>query len=138
MRALFERLRVAAFAFVCVLASAAALGEPALADVYPIHGHVLTVIAPDSAIVAIDAVPGNYGGQTRRFRIIGKPVKAGDDIDAYLDTNEQTLAEIAGARNTEGVSQASIVLDASVFVLGVLILGGILVYIGKRIFTEPS
>jgi hypothetical protein len=35
-----------------------------------------------------------------------------------------------------GVSTQSIVLDSIVFVLGVAILGGLLVYIGKRIFTE--
>jgi hypothetical protein len=132
MRALIASV-IACIAALCFIGV-----QPASADIYPIHGHVLTVIAPDSAIVAIDGVPGNYGAQTRRFRIIGKAVKAGDDIDAYLDSNAQTLTEIAGARNTEGVTQSSIILDAAVFVLGVLILGGILVYIGKRIFTEPS
>ena len=125
-------------AIIVSLTLTACVATAVLADIYPIHGHVLTVIAPDSAIVAIDGVPGNYGAQTRKFRIIGKPVKAGDDIDAYLDSTEQTLTEIAGARNTEGVTQASIILDAAVFVFGVLILGGILVYIGKRIFSEPS
>ena len=46
--------------------------------------------------------------------------------------------EMAHARNTEGQSQGQIVLDAVVFILGILILGGILAYIGKRIFTEKS
>jgi hypothetical protein len=35
-----------------------------------------------------------------------------------------------------GVSTQSIILDSIVFVLGVAILGGLLVYIGKRIFTQ--
>jgi hypothetical protein len=35
-----------------------------------------------------------------------------------------------------GISPQGIVLDAVVFVLGVLILGGLLVYIGKRIFID--
>jgi len=43
-----------------------------------------------------------------------------------------------GGRNTEGVSQQSIILDAAVFVLGFLILGGILVYIGIRIFSAKD
>jgi len=34
-----------------------------------------------------------------------------------------------------GISPQGIILDAVVFILGVLILGGLLVYIGKRIFT---
>jgi hypothetical protein len=35
-----------------------------------------------------------------------------------------------------GLSAQSIILDAVVFILGVLILGGLLVYIGKRIFRD--
>ena len=46
--------------------------------------------------------------------------------------------EFSHARLTECVSQSQITLDAAVFVLGVLILGGILVYIGKRIFSEKG
>ena len=34
-----------------------------------------------------------------------------------------------------GISPQGIILDAVVFILGVLILGGLLVYIGKRIFA---
>jgi hypothetical protein len=41
-------------------------------------------------------------------------------------------------RLTEGVSQQSIALDAAVFVLGFLILGGILVWIGRKIFTAKD
>lgn len=36
------------------------------------------------------------------------------------------------------LTEQQIILDAVVFILGVLILGGILVYIGKRIFTDPD
>jgi hypothetical protein len=39
---------------------------------------------------------------------------------------------------TGGLTPQQIILDAVVFVLGVLILGGLLVYIGKRIFTDPD
>ena len=39
---------------------------------------------------------------------------------------------------TGGLSQQSIILDAIVFILGVLILGGLLVYIGKRIFIDEK
>jgi hypothetical protein len=39
---------------------------------------------------------------------------------------------------TNGPSPQALVLDAVVFVLGVVILGGLLVYIGKRIFTDPK
>jgi len=54
------------------------------------------------------------------------------------DGSATAFPEMAHAHNTEGVSQSQIMLDAAVFVLGFLILGGILVYIGKRIFTEKS
>jgi copper(I)-binding protein len=60
-----------------------------------------------------------------------------DPLAASGSTTQTILSGPAG-RDTEGVSQSSIILDAGVFVLGLLILGGILVYIGKRIFTEPS
>ena len=35
-----------------------------------------------------------------------------------------------------GVSTQSVVLDSIVFVIGVLVLGGLLVWIGKRIFID--
>jgi hypothetical protein len=37
-----------------------------------------------------------------------------------------------------GLSPQVIVLDAVVFVLGVLILGGLLVWIGKRVFIDEK
>jgi hypothetical protein len=37
-----------------------------------------------------------------------------------------------------GISPQGIILDAVVFILGVLILGGLLVYIGKRIFAAEK
>ena len=37
-----------------------------------------------------------------------------------------------------GVSTQVIVLDSIVFVLGVLILGGLLVWIGKRVFIDEK
>jgi hypothetical protein len=39
---------------------------------------------------------------------------------------------------TGGLTEQQIVLDAVVFILGVLILGGLLAYIGKRIFTDAD
>lgn len=57
---------------------------------------------------------------------------------AVADATPSVAPEFAHARLTEGVSQSQIVLDAAVFVLGFLILGGILVYIGKRIFTAKD
>jgi hypothetical protein len=39
---------------------------------------------------------------------------------------------------TGGISQQNLIIDAVVFILGVLILGGLLVIIGKRIFTEKD
>ena len=35
-----------------------------------------------------------------------------------------------------GLTEQQIILDAVVFILGVLILGGLLVFIGKRIFVD--
>ena len=35
-----------------------------------------------------------------------------------------------------GLSTQAVILDSVVFVLGVVILGGLLFYIGKRIFTD--
>jgi copper(I)-binding protein len=54
------------------------------------------------------------------------------------DAAASVSPEFSHARLTEGVSQSQIALDAAVFVLGFLILGGILVYIGKRIFTAKD
>jgi hypothetical protein len=39
---------------------------------------------------------------------------------------------------TGGLTQQQIILDAVVFIVGVLVLGGALVYIGKRIFTDAD
>jgi hypothetical protein len=39
---------------------------------------------------------------------------------------------------TGGISQQNLIIDAVVFILGVVILGGLLVIIGKRIFTEKD
>jgi hypothetical protein len=52
------------------------------------------------------------------------------------DITSQLTAPEAPA--TGGISQQNLIIDAIVFVLGVLILGGLLVIIGKRIFTEKD
>jgi hypothetical protein len=39
---------------------------------------------------------------------------------------------------TGGISQQNLIIDAIVFILGVIVLGGLLVIIGKRIFTEKD
>lgn len=71
---------------------------------------------------------------------LGATVAVRDALDApgAGASTTQTISSGPAGRDTEGVSQQSIILDASVFVIGVLVLGGILVYIGKRIFTDPS
>ena len=37
-----------------------------------------------------------------------------------------------------GLTEQQIILDAAVFIIGVLVLGGLLAYIGKRIFTDAD
>jgi hypothetical protein len=36
------------------------------------------------------------------------------------------------------LTEQQIILDAAVFIIGVLVLGGLLAYIGKRIFTDAD
>ena len=49
------------------------------------------------------------------------------------DTAEKYLAP---EKPVGGVSTQSIILDSVVFLLGILVLGGLLVWIGKRIFVD--
>jgi hypothetical protein len=65
-------------------------------------------------------------------------VTVGQDVDGYLNVNTQTFTEIAAPRVTEGVSQASIILDAIVFIVGIAILGGLLVWITKRVIIDEK
>jgi hypothetical protein len=55
-------------------------------------------------------------------------------IRALADATTKMLAPEVPVNN--GLSTQAVVLDSVVFVLGVLILGGLLVVIGKRIFSE--
>jgi hypothetical protein len=57
-------------------------------------------------------------------------------LSILADTVSQLTAPEAPTKG--GLSQQSIILDAIVFILGVLILGGLLVYIGKRIFLDEK
>ncbi len=52
------------------------------------------------------------------------------------DITSQLTAPEAPAKG--GISQQNLIIDAIVFVLGVLILGGLLVIIGKRIFLDEK
>jgi hypothetical protein len=52
------------------------------------------------------------------------------------DVTSQLTAPEAPA--TGGVSQQNLIIDAIVFVLGVVILGGLLIIIGKRIFIDEK
>jgi hypothetical protein len=104
----------------------------------PVHGRILALPAPGTAVVAIDASVENGPAQTLKVKIVGAPVTVGQDVDGYLNVNTQTFTEIAAARVTEGVSQSSIILDAIVFVVGVAILGGLLVWITKRVIIDEK
>jgi|GEM_PF-6428661 hypothetical protein len=55
---------------------------------------------------------------------------------ALADATPRLTAPEAPA--TGGLTEQQIILDAVVFILGVLILGGLLAYIGKRIFTDAD
>jgi len=104
----------------------------------PVHGHVLAVQAHGSAVIAIDASVESGPAQTRAFKVVGAPVSVGQDVDGYIAAGTHTFTEAPPPRLTEGVSQASIVLDAAVFIIGVAILGGALVWITKRIIIDEK
>jgi hypothetical protein len=104
----------------------------------PVHGHVLAVQPHGTAVIAIDASVENGPAQTRTFKVIGAPVSVGQDVDGYLAAGTRTFTEVPPPRLTEGVSQASIILDAAVFVVGVAILGGALVWITKRVIIDEK
>jgi hypothetical protein len=57
-------------------------------------------------------------------------------LAAIADITSQLTAPEGPAKG--GLSQQSIILDAIVFILGVVILGGLLVIIGKRIFIDEK
>jgi hypothetical protein len=103
-----------------------------------VHGRVLAVPAHGSAVIAIDASVENGPAQTRAFKVVGAPVTVGQDVDGYIAAGARTFTEIPPPRLTEGVSQASIILDAAVFVVGVAILGGLLVWITKRVIIDEK
>jgi protein SCO1/2 len=74
-----------------------ALAGPVEANVtaapFPVHGTVLSVQAPGVVIAAIDAVPGMYASQTRRYHTQAT-VRAGETFDAYLDPETATLDDV--------------------------------------------
>jgi hypothetical protein len=131
-----------AVAVALVLTSTIALAQtPAIVRV---HGHVLSLPSPGTVIASVDEVPGSPA-QTRRFHTSDTHVKAGEEFRASLDTTTMTLANIEEIPPlatpppahlvTNGSSQ-SVVLDSFVFILGVLILGGLLAWITKRVIID--
>jgi protein SCO1/2 len=87
-------MRFAAFAlFVLPLALGVRLPAEAAVPVFAVHGTVLAVPAPGTAVVAIDAVPALYAEQTRRFHVLGH-VRPGESIDALLDTKTSSLSGV--------------------------------------------
>ena len=111
------------------------LGVPAFA--MPVHGRVISVPADGTAVIAVDATSGDPG-KTSTFHVKGASVSPGDTIDGDFSPATNILTIAPPDRNTEAVSNNSIVLDAVVFLLGVAILGGILVWIGKRVFLDAN
>jgi hypothetical protein len=118
-----------------VIAILLLLGVPAFA--MPIHGRVISVPADGTAVIAVDATPGEPG-KTQTFHIKGAGISPGDTIDGDFSPSTKILTIAPPDRNTEAVSGSSIALDATVFILGVAILGGILVWIGKRVFLDEK
>jgi hypothetical protein len=104
----------------------------------PVHGRILAVPAPGNAVIAIDASVESGPAQTRKVKIVGAPVSVGQDVDGYLNAGTRTFTEVPPPRVTEGVSQASIILDAIVFIVGIGILGGALVWITKRVIIDEK
>lgn len=109
-----------------------------------VHGHVLAVPAAGTVVAAIDALPGSPA-QTRRFTVSGTQLHVGEEFEATLDTGTATLANIQeiaplatppAAKLVTNGSSSTITLDAVVFILGVLILGGFLAWIGKRMLMD--
>ncbi len=57
-------------------------------------------------------------------------------LAAVADITSQLTAP--EAPSTGGISQQNLIIDAIVFVLGVIVLGGLLIIIGKRIFMDEK
>ncbi len=104
---------------------------PALA--VPVHGQVLEVPAASTAVIATGSGPSQ---KTERYRTAGAPVAPGDTVDGNYDPKTGILTIDTPAHDTEVVSSASVALDSVVFILGVVILGGFLPWIGKRVFLD--
>jgi protein SCO1/2 len=85
------------------LAVAAAMMMPAHADAtneltgtFPVHGVALAIPAPGTVIATLDAVPGTYAAQTRRFRTAAR-LRPGESFDAYLDRRSGRLDDVNAA-----------------------------------------
>jgi protein SCO1/2 len=91
-RTAFQGWRTIPLTALFVLASAR-MGN---ASILPVHGTILAVPAKGSVIASIDAVPGSYPAQTRRFRATAR-LGAGTTFDAFLDTRTQALGDVNAA-----------------------------------------
>jgi protein SCO1/2 len=60
---------------------------------FPVHGTALATPGQGAVIAAVDAVPGLYASQTRRFRTT-TALRPGETFDAYLDPATSTLDDV--------------------------------------------
>ncbi len=85
-------LRTIALATIFLLGAAHA----AKASIIPVHGTILAEPGKGSVIASIDAVPGTYPAQTRRFHARTR-LAAGTTFDAFLDTGASALRDLNAA-----------------------------------------
>ena len=77
-------------------ASMGAASAAAVPAAFPIHGLILAVPAPRTAVVAVDGVPQMFPAQTRRFRV-DADVRVGESIDAILTLRRTALTGVREA-----------------------------------------
>lgn len=89
-------VRCFAIAIAAVVAAAIptyAAAAPPITAPFPVHGVALVTPAPGTVVAAIDAVPGLYAAQTRRFTTAAH-LAAGASFDAYLDPHALRLDDV--------------------------------------------
>lgn len=68
----------------------------AAADTFPVHGVALAIPAHGFVIAELDAVPGTYAAQTRRYALTAA-LTPGEAFDAYLDPRSGRLDDVNAA-----------------------------------------
>jgi protein SCO1/2 len=63
---------------------------------FPVHGTALASPAHGAIIASIDAVPGTYAAQTRRFEVAAR-LTPGESFDAYLQPRSGRLDDVNAA-----------------------------------------